>query len=241
MALNFKVADNEKFNSLWSLVNTNYTEENEWAIDYSILEIHDENFLAKNHETGEYSLIPYSVDENNVYSLGEVRVSYSIYLTNEGENDILNTIKEKNNNTFDGVVENFEKIVELGNKIEEANATISTLTTERDESIQNYEAIKEELEALKAEKEGLEQYKLNKENEEKNAIVAKYSAKLSEEVLAPYKDNLSTYSIIDLKKDLAYELVNSDNSLFAKQEETYIPKDETVISGIDEILNKYNK
>lgn len=40
--LMFKLSDNQKFDFLWSLLNSNYNEENGWIVDYSICDIYDE-------------------------------------------------------------------------------------------------------------------------------------------------------------------------------------------------------
>ena len=63
--------------------------------------------------------------------------------------------------------------------------------------------------------------------------------KLDDEIIDKYKNNLDKYSIIDLEKDLSYELVNSVPEIFTKKDEIPLPKDDGPKDGIEGILSKY--
>jgi hypothetical protein len=82
------------------------------------------------------------------------------------------------------------------------------------------------------------------ETEQKKAVIAKYSELLDEEVISSYAAKLNNYADAKaLDKDLAYELVSSNQSVFTNggQSATYIPKDEPAVGGLEEILSKYKK
>ena len=74
-------------------------------------------------------------------------------------------------------------------------------------------------------------------------VISKYSELLDEETINSYSENLDNYTAKDLDKELAYELVNANQSVFTNggQGKGYIPKEEPAMSGLEEILSKYKK
>ena len=46
---NYKLSDNAKFTAIWSLLNVNFNEENNWMVEYDIVEIYDEYAVVKNY------------------------------------------------------------------------------------------------------------------------------------------------------------------------------------------------
>lgn len=226
--LNFKVED-AKYEILWSLLNTNYSEESNWTVNYSIIELTDTNILVKNHETNEYALIPYTV-LNDEYKLDvDGKEIYTMVLPTTKEN-------------LDSMNEKIEKFSEFEQKILESENTISTLKTERDNSVEQYNALKVDYDKMADEVESLKSYKLDKETKEKEAEVAKYSKRLDSEIIKTFTDNLSSYTLDELKKNLAYELVNSDDSILLgkTEKEALLPKDNEPVDELSAILNKYN-
>jgi chromosome segregation ATPase len=142
-----------------------------------------------------------------------------------------NTISELN-----GQISGFEQ------KIEEGNNTIATLTTERDTANENYANAQAEVTTLTEENEGLKTYKLNIENNEKLAVIAAYDNKLSDDVLESYRGRVSEFSLDELKKDLAFNFIETNPSIFSNQSQPqYVPKDNVVTGGIEEVLAKYKK
>ena len=95
-------------------------------------------------------------------------------------------------------------------------------------------------ETLTAQVEELKTYKLSKETEEKKAVISSYVGKLSEEKLAEYTKKIDEYTdLTSLKKDLAFELVETNPNLFEKQEQVLIPTGSDKLTGIEEVLAKY--
>ena len=58
-----------------------------------------------------------------------------------------------------------------------------------------------------------------------------------------YITKMDEFTIQQLDKELAYELVNANQSVFTSngQSNGFIPKDEPAASGLEEILSKYSK
>ena len=158
-----------------------------------------------------------------------------IYSTLE---NLQNTISDLNNtiSELNGQISGFEQ------KIEEGNNTIATLTTERDTANENYNNAQAEVTTLSAENEELKSFKVNVETNEKLAVIDSYNNKLSDEVLEGYRNRVTEFSISDLKKDLAFDLVETNPSIFSNQGQSqYVPKDNVVTGGIEEVLAKYKK
>ena len=76
---------------------------------------------------------------------------------------------------------------------------------------------------------------------EKEAVLAEYEEQLTEEVISAYREKLSDYTVVDLDKELAYELKKNNPSVFTKKTDNgYVPKDQQK-DPLDEILSKYKK
>ena len=87
-------------------------------------------------------------------------------------------------------------------------------------------------------------FKTEVETQQKQAVIAKYSELLDEEVVASYSARLNEYANAKaLDMELAYELVSNNQSVFTNggQSAGYIPKDEPAVGGWEEILSKYKK
>ena len=91
----------------------------------------------------------------------------------------------------------------------------------------------------------LNSFKAEVEKKEKEAIVAKYAKLLSEETLATYSAKLDEYADTKaLDKDLAYELVSTNGSVFTvtgNPQPAYVPNDIGTGNGLEGILDKYKK
>lgn len=136
-----------------------------------------------------------------------------------------------------------EEITEFNSKIEELNGSISTLITDRDNAAQQIESLQATINSLTAENETLNSFKMDIEKRQKQAIVSKYAELLDEEVLNSYTTKMDEFTIQQLDKELAYELVSANQSVFTSngQPSGFIPKDEPAVGGLEEILSKYSK
>lgn len=254
MKLNFKLSDDQKFSALWNLLNSEYNEEGGWCITYSISAVYDDYALAYSYEAGKYVRVYYKKDDE-VDSI-EITETVPVYVVDvtESEKNTLDTLRKLNGDTYELVNENIEKAEENAEnckqfalKIDELNESISTLNTEVSEgkteleSVQaEYAAATEKITTLTEENESLKNYKHSIETQQKEAVIAEYSDKLSEEILDGYKEKLDNYTVIELDKELAYELKKSNTSVFTNNAPGFVPKDQE-LGGIEEILSRYNK
>ena len=245
--LNFKLSDSQKHDAIWVLLNDKYTEESNWEISYTILDIYDDYALVYSYEAGSYERVYYTKnDETDSVELGARKKCYVIDITEE-EKTALEALRAFNGGTYEKIDENIQEIntikqqnSEFSTKIEELNNTVSTLTTERDTSVENYNNAQEQISTLTNELETLKDYKNSVETQEKEQVIASYSELLNNEILDSYKSKISEYSsATELDKELAYELKKTNLEVFTKTPQ-YLPKD-TPNTGIEAILAKYKK
>lgn len=245
--VNFKLSDGDKYEQIFDLLNTNFNEEGNWTVTYGIGEIYDDYALVYNLETKEVFRAYYQKGEDTV-TLGDMKKVYIIDITEE-EKVTVDTLRRLNGETYEKVEpvlenakENFEKISELEGKKVELENSVSTLNTEKSALEEKFNLSQGENETLKNEIEALKSYKLGIENEQKESILSEYENQLSDEILNSYKEKINEYSVIDLDKELAYELKKANISAFTKHpEQKVVRKNGIVKTGLDEILNKYVK
>ena len=270
--LNYKLSDNAKFNALWSLLNVNYSEANNWLIEYDICEIYDEYAVVRNYSEGCFERVYYTKnDETDSVELGD-RVRCYIMDVSEAEKTALEALHAMNNNTYEKVDENYQAAkdaAETANtnlatkteeyntlnstyeteksnfetKIGELNESIATLTTERDDAVSQLTEAQGSINTLTEENATLSSFKAEIEKQQKQAVISKYTDLLDEETLESYSAKIDEYTAKELDKELAYELVSTNQSVFTNgnQNTGYIPKDEPAVGGLDEILSKYQK
>ena len=245
--LNFKLSDSQKHDAIWVLLNDKYTEEGHWEVSYTILDIYDDYALVYSYEAGSYERVYYTKnDETDSVELGARKKCYVIDVTEE-EKTALEALRAFNGGTYEKIDENIQEIntikqqnSEFSIKIEELNNTVSTLTTERDTSVENYNNAQAQISTLTNELETLKDYKNSVETQEKEQVIASYSELLNNEILDSYKSKISEYSsATELDKELAYELKKTNLEVFTKTPQ-YLPKD-TPNTGIEAILAKYKK
>lgn len=246
--INFKLSDSEKFDALWSLLNSNYSEENGWVVEYAITSIYDDYALVFKYEDGQTYRAYYTKDnEKNSVELGEMKKVFIVDVT-EQEKNTLDTLRVLNGDTYElvsetlaGAQEAVAQNSEFSAKIEELNNTITTLNTEKADVEANYASEKERNELLVQENNDLSSFKAQIETERKEAVFTEYEGKLSEDVLDTYRAKIADYSIEGLDKELAYELKKSSFSVFQKDNGNVLLHKDIQKSGVDEILSRYVK
>ena len=268
--LNYKLSDRQKFDAIWSLLNTCWNEEGGWLITYDICDIYDEYAVVRNYEDSIFERVYYSKnDESDSIEITGRERCYFVDVT-EVEKNALDTLRTLNNNTYEKIDELYitateeleaktteintltetytiekngleEKIGEFESKVEELNNSLSTLTAEKEEITVQLEGANTEINTLKEEVETLNSYKTGVEKSEKLNVIAKYSELLTEEIVDKYTTNLDNYTVTDLEKELAYEFVSANGPVFTNNPaEFLIPKDEPT-SGLEQLLSKYKK
>lgn len=259
--INFKMSDSDKFEKLWSLLNTNYTEEGNWTIDCAICNVYDDYCVIRNYSENSFERVYYNKTDDDNVEIVSREVCFIMDLS-ESEVNILKEIQRLNNGTYEKADEIFasvstlektktvleaektsleEKNSEFEQKILESEEKIFTLETEKNEIQASYDAQTETLNTLNSELDALKQYKLDVEGKQKEDILAQYSSKLEATVIDEYKENISKYTVESLDRELAYVLVKSNPSVFGQDNGgARVPK-ETHKTGIEAILDKYTK
>lgn len=252
---NFKLSDNQKYNALWSLLNTEYTEEGNWTVTYTITEVYDDYALVFNFAEGQYERAYYTKDdENDTLAINEVVKVFIIDVV-EAEKNTIETLRMLNGDTYELVSETLqnaestleklgeveEEISVCNSKIVEFEEKVTTLESEKANSEVALNTANETIETLTAENEELKEFKYNVEKQQKEAVLGEYEMQLTEEVLESYRAKIDEYTAIELDKELAYELKKTNPTVFSKEPQTgYTPKD-GLKGGIEEILSKYVK
>lgn len=247
MKINFKLSNREVFDAIWSLLNTEFNEENDWTVTYGILDVYDDYAFVYNYETGNYARAYYTKnDEDNSVVIDSIDEPRFMIDVSENELNTINTLRALNGDTYELVSEeltnahdNFEKVVEFSTKIEELTAQNSTLTVEKDELAQANSSLQSERDSLAEKNQELHTRCSSYEKSAKDAIVEQYVGQLAEEILDQYRQNYDNYSVIDLDKELAYQLKCANPSVFSKAP-AYLPVDQP-LTGIEQILSKYDK
>ena len=255
MVINFKLSDNQKYNMIFDLVNPNFNEAGGWVIEEMIDQVYDEYAIGYLMNENKHERIYYTKNDDTDSLQIDKKEECYIVDVNEREKEVLSTVQKLNGNTFEKLDEKFENAEkvekensEFTQKITEQEATISTLTMEKENLSTELNTAKENYQALDSEKTELEnqikelnEYKLGKEREEKEEVIDKYSTQLSKETLDQFKEKIDEYTKDDLDKELAYTLVTSKPSIFnLKAGENIIPKD-TPKTGVEAILDKHMK
>lgn len=264
--INFKLSDNAKFNAIWSLLNSNYNEEGNWEVKYVICDVYDDYVVAYNYEECIYERVYYSKnDMDDSVVLGEIKRCYIVDVT-EDEKMALSAIQALNGGNYTQIDTNFvsvesmntqinelntaheevvnslnEKISEFEQKNEEQLTELATLTSERDNALTQISEYTNQINSLESELETLKNYKYEIEKQEKEAIIDGYADQLNNEILDKYTAELDKYTAQELKKELAFELVESNPGIFSKNPAPQIVPKEIPLTGIEGILSKYSK
>ena len=91
--INFKLSDDQKYNTLWTLLNPNFTEEGEWTIDNSICAVYDDYALVYNYKKNKYSRAYYTKnDADDTVSITSTEAAY-ILDVNESEKNTLDSLR----------------------------------------------------------------------------------------------------------------------------------------------------
>ena len=258
----FKLSDSEKARAIWSLINTN--EEGHY---FDIIDVYDEYAICYNYDENEFYRFFYTKnDETDSLTIDNKEVIYMMYVT-KAEADALNALRTLNGDTFEHVEDVYteletktseleeatSKYEEAEQKLEEIKADFSEKETKVLEKINQFaaeadtltshnEELESELSTLKEEVESLRDFKYNVLTQEKLNVIEKYSDQFDSEFLSKYVEKVDEYTIEDLEKELAYELVLSKPSIFSIDPAPGILKDDCVQKdGIEEILSKYKK
>lgn len=262
--VNYKISDDFKRRKMWCMLNDTYNEENSWEVKFDILDIYDEYAVVHDYTENNYKRVYYvKDDEQDTISLTKMELCF-IEDVSEEEHRALIALRALNNGSFAKVDEIFsnidslnEKISENDSKIIELTTSLSTLNTDKENADNQINELKEQLStitsqystaqenivALNSQINELATYKKNKEDSEKIAIISSYSNQLNEDIRNNYLENLDKYDNESLDMALTYEVKKANPGLFSLPQTGVIriPKQDQQVSGIEYILDKYEK
>lgn len=231
---NFALSDRQKRDKIFQALNPE-------TIRYWPLDVYDSYVVIVDLETEDLYRVNYVKDDKKetVTLEEEKTIVFADYVTEE-EKEALNELRGKTeegtftslNTAFALYVKNIEDMkVELNDKDEK----ISTLEIDG-------ENFTKEIGTLKTQLKEFSDYKEEVEKAEKEAVLTKYSTKLQKEVIEKYTEKMVDYSSETLEKELAYELVKSDESIFTLDSKGgYVPKPDDGGNSLEALLNKYKK
>lgn len=153
----------------------------------------------------------------------------------------ISSLEELNNHfvSFDKMV---QEILDKNTKIEESQASLSTLVVERDSAISDAKSAREQLAQVIEERDALASYKKSTEDNAKLAVINEYADTLPDEIIEKYISNLDNYNLEELDMNLTYEQKKAHPETFSTNNTgaAFVPKDEPK-TGIISILDKYEK
>lgn len=246
--INYKISDSQKFQAIWSLLNTEYTEEAGWVVTYDICDIYDTYAIVKNYAEQKFERVYYTKDDSTDSLEITSREDCYIVDVNAEEKANLDKAYQNNGSTYAEMgekVEQYETLKQQNEeyelKIVDKDGEISTLTSEKEKIEGEYTEAQNTIESLNSQVSELQTYKASVEKKEKEAVINKYSKKLNEETINKFSEEMDNYTITDLEKELAFSLVNNDTSIFGAEEGSGIVPTNLNPTGIEAILAKYSK
>lgn len=246
--LTFALSDNQKQNAIFKALNPE-------VVRYYVLDTYEDYALVFDFETEKYLKVSYTKDENDNITVGEEFIEVVAEYVTAEEKAALDQLRSKTesgtyeavNTEYDNHVQKISDLeVEVGNKTEE----LSTLNTEK-ENLQNsvtelnttIESLNGKVAEYTTKVEELQSFKDAIDKAEKEAIIEKFSTKLSSEIIEGFTAKIDSYTIQDLKKDLALALVENNDSIFTTESGAgtgYVPQEEHT-TGLEALLSKYKK
>lgn len=220
---------------------------------YYVMDTYETYAIVFDYETEKHMKVAFTKNEDDSISVNsDFEEVVCEYVTAE-EKSALDSLRSKTEaGTYEATSaafdENANKVAELQTEVDNKIGEISTLNTERDTLTTTIEGLNvqvaqytEVLAQRDATIAGLQEFKDNADRAEKMACIAKYTKKLSQEVLDSFTAKVNEYTLIDLRKDLAFALVEANENLFTLEEGAvpgYVPQ-ETTPDGLTALLNKY--
>lgn len=236
--LTFALSDSQKQNAIFKALNPE-------KIQFFVMETYDSYAIVYDLENEGLKKVNFTKNEDDTITVDETLVDVTAEYVTADEAEALRALRGKGE-TYAAIVENFDALAnnvsDLEAIISDKDVEISTLNTDKETLNNTIENLNNSVATYEAQISDLIGYKNSVETAKKEAVIAKYSEKLPEEILSKYSINLSEYTVETLKRDLAYELVENAPGLFSVHKDNdpcYVPQ-EAQLSGLEALLSKYN-
>ena len=235
-AMTVKVAglEHEHFETIWNVLNPNFSEEGAYSINLIPCEITEEHIFALNCEhAGQINKYSYSINEEGKLVIaeefevidykhqiaeyeaaqtemdGKLTEALNTYTALKDQYDTLMADKESLQNEFTTLQNEFEALKSaLAEKEQEIEAKQEEFTKElnakQDAFNAQTEVLAEKDETIKKYSDTIVEY----ENKEKEALIAKFTARIPAETLQSIIDRKDSLTIKELNTELALEYTN---------------------------------
>ena len=120
-----------------------------------------------------------------------------------GENTGVQATEPQTNASLDEGAKGTTEFAALNSQVTELNEKFAKLSDE-------FSVLTEKYNHLKAERDALKEFKDAAEAKEKNQVLEKYAAILSEDTIKEYKEKLDSYTVVELNKELCFEAHKDD-------------------------------
>ena len=258
----FQLSFEQTESMLWRALNPNCDEEHNYEVTYSPVATYPEYVVVMCLADNKFYRAYYTKNEDETVSIDNLVECFMIDVT-EGEKNALEALRRMNGDTYTAIDEKFgnydelsQKIEEYSSKITELSDTISTLTIERDnisneftneqqknaELADKFAAIEATLADITAERDTLIAYRKDVEHNARVAVIGNYANSLSNETIEHYQEICDSYTLEELDMKLTYEQKKAHPELFGGATQSqYVLTEEPHMSGIEEILSRYEK
>lgn len=213
---------------------------NKGKFRYIVMDHYTEYAIVYDLEEDVIKKFNYTVGEDNAVTIdGEPVILTCEYVTAE-EKTALDALRTKTEAT---------SFTDISNKIDTMNQQISDYQTEINDKTNEIATLmtknENEVNALTEQLTALKEFKEQVEIKEKEALINKFSVKLSEEIVEEYRSKIGEFTLSELKQSLAVALVDSDESLFTVKDPDskdpapagFVPQESQ--SKLVTLLNKY--
>ncbi len=230
ITFNIAQESKEKYSAIFSALNKNFNEENNFTVDYLVCSIAEDSIIVQNLEKGCYEKIE-NPESGEYFECLEKAEKIENLFVNDKDLENIKGVYEKNGNSYDNLVENtFTALDSNEVTINTLNDTIATYKADIEAKDISINDLTIQLDAYQSQE-------TDRINAEKEEICDSYEKKVSAETFSKIKEKMSEFSVDALKKEFAFELVQQKPELFNSQEMP-IPKPSST-SGLDTILNNY--
>ena len=147
--INFKISDGQKFEYLWSLLNPNYCEAGDYAIECVICDVYEEYAVVRNLAENTFERVYYTKnDETDSLEITNRERCYIVDIT-ESEKEALDNLHTAGGTTFAEINDNYaaqvSNVETLNTQIEALNSTIAEQNTNHETQVGEFNA---QIEAL---------------------------------------------------------------------------------------------
>lgn len=239
MNINFALSDNQKQNAIFKALNTD-------TVRYFVLDTYDDYAIVYNLEQDKYEKVNYTKNEDDSISVADNFEEMFTEFVTASEKKALDSLRTKTEEqTFEAVANTYEENVKTISNIEIAlnnkEQELSTLKQDKEKVDEKIVELNSQISQYEIDLNALKEFKAQVVKKDKEKVIEKYRGKLSDEIISNYTDKLDDFSLLNLEKELAYELVKENDSIFSLdggQDPARVPKSGP-LSGVEALINKH--